>query len=164
MGSHVLHDPQLKDTNNPCGLCLSTGNQCSIRVIKHARVASKIDMQNSRCPNLKNILLSSAGKFTHKSPCTNIPLHCPLCPQVSDAVWKYNMCVHIRRYHPTTDVNNHMALYTITNDESVLMKGLYLRPPKVKCKCKSTRTLAISEGHSSRLTLQYVLLTSILFG
>lgn len=98
MGSHVLHDPQLKDANNPCGLCLSTGNQCTIRLIKRGKAVDKIDMRNSRCPNLKKISLASAGKFTTKSPCTNVPLRCPLCPQVSDAVWKYNLCAHIRMH------------------------------------------------------------------
>ena len=34
MGTHILHDPAVKDLNNPCGFCLNVGNLCSIRIVK----------------------------------------------------------------------------------------------------------------------------------
>jgi hypothetical protein len=112
-------------------------------------------MVNSRCPNLKKISLATASKFTEKSPCTNVPLQCPLCPKSSDAVWKYNLCAHIRRYHPSADVTNYEELYAISNEESILMKGIYKRPLKPKKIKMAKRVLAISEGHSSRLAMRY---------
>ena len=154
MGSHILHDPHLKDTDNPCGFCLSTGRSCAIRLVKHKKTGGKIDIANSRCPNLKKISMANASKFTQKSPCTNIPMQCPLCPKVSDAVWKYNMGAHIRISHPSANLLNYEELYSISPEETILMKGIYKRPPKPKKLKTATRTLAISEGHSSRLAMR----------
>ena len=155
MGSHILHDPQFKDADSPCGLCLSTGQLCKIRLVKRAKKGVQIDMVNSHCPNLKKISLAKASKFTKQSPCTNVPMQCPLCPKGSDAVWKYNMCAHIRKDHPSANVTNYNNLYTILPEESTLMRGIYKRPPKLKNSKTATRGYTISEGHSSRLAMRY---------
>jgi hypothetical protein len=161
MGGHILHDPQLKDANNPCGFCLNTAMLCTIRLIQSIKKGNKIDMINSHCPNLKKVSLATASKFTEKSPCTNIPLQCPLCPKVSNAVWKYNLCAHIRKHHPTADVANYEQLYAISASELTLMKGVYKRPPKSKKAKNATHVLAISEGHSSRLAMRYAILFEV---
>jgi hypothetical protein len=79
------------------------------------------------------------------------------------------MCAHIHKYHPSANIANYEDLYYISADESILMRGIYKRPPKTKNTKTATRILAISEGHSSRLAMRYpsfcatcfVLLTAI---
>ena len=41
MGSHILHDPHLKDTDNPCGFCLSTGDCAQSIWLNIRRLAAK---------------------------------------------------------------------------------------------------------------------------
>ena len=88
-------------------------------------MGSKIDIMNLCCPNLKKISLGTTSKFMAKSPCTNVPIQCPLCVKGSDAVWKYNLLSHIRKHHPMANVENYKNLYSITTEESTLMKGIY---------------------------------------
>ncbi|KAI0775320.1 hypothetical protein BD413DRAFT_535097, partial [Trametes elegans] len=44
---------------------------------------------------------SSACKTTTTTPCTNVPIHCPLCPPLSPGspvtIWKYNTMAHSQR-------------------------------------------------------------------
>lgn len=156
-GAHILNDPRLKGAKNPCGLCLSTDQTCSIRITTRARVGDALDMTNSRCSNLKFFSITSAKVFSDKSPCTNVPLNCPYCTaRGSDAIWKYNLRTHILDTHPMADINIHSALFRISNEETTLMTAAYRRPPKTKgtSKKKSARVLAISNDHSSRLALE----------
>lgn len=65
---------------------------------------------------------------------------------------------HIVKSHSTADVELYEDLFKLQDDEIVLMKGVYLaKPRKSKKKAKQLITLRISEGHSSRLALRYVL-------
>jgi hypothetical protein len=98
--------------------------------------------------------MANASKCTEKSPCTNIPIQCPLCPKVSDAMWKYNMGAHIHISHPSANLMNYEELYSISPKETILMKGIHKRPPKPKKLKMATHTLAISEGHSSWLVIR----------
>ena len=97
MAAHILHNKDAQGLANPCGFCLSTGQICSI-YLKKAKGSDRgntIDMTRSRCPNLCQVRLAIAEKASKNSPCTNIPLFCPLCPVNHPAVWKYNMYNHI---------------------------------------------------------------------
>ncbi|KAI0770900.1 hypothetical protein BD413DRAFT_553505 [Trametes elegans] len=46
---------------------------------------------------------SSACKTTTTTPCTNVPIHCPLCPPLSPGspvtIWKYNTMAHLLTAH-----------------------------------------------------------------
>ena len=46
---------------------------------------------------------ASACKSTRSTPCTNVPLHCPLCPTGVNSqlttFWKYNLIYHMHMYH-----------------------------------------------------------------
>jgi hypothetical protein len=156
MGAHILHDSQIKDADNPCGLCLNTGSHCVFRLIKRNKVY-QLDMDNSRCPNLYKIQLTSATKYSRTSPCTNVPLQCPLCPKPSDCIWKYNMRAHILERHPSANIDLYVYSFALVEDEFVLMKGIYLaKPRKSKNSAMGSRPLQISEGHSSRLAMRSV--------
>src|ERR1700723_3856871 len=109
IGMHILHDPAVRDTNNPCGFCLNVGNLCSIRIIKGKgrKGALTVDPQRSRCPNAAKLSITSASKSTASNPCTNVPLACPLCREGADPIWKYNLRSHIITVHPTADVEQY---------------------------------------------------------
>jgi hypothetical protein len=156
MGAHILHDSQMKDADNPCGLCLNRGSLCAIRLVRRGKSGDQVDMVNSRCPNLYKISLKQAAKFSKTSPCTNIPIRCPLCPKVSDAIWKYNLRSHIAKVHGG-DVSLYQDLYTVSDDERVLMKAAFLsKPRKTKRKKAAQNLLKISEAHSTRVALRCV--------
>jgi hypothetical protein len=44
----------------------------------------------------------AAIKPTTQSPCTNVPLNCPLCPQ-TETFWKYTFFLHVVDRHLTED-------------------------------------------------------------
>lgn len=155
MGAHILHDSRMKDANNPCGLCLNLGSLCTIRLVRRGRSGDQTNMVNSRCPNLHKISLKHAAKFSKMSPCTNTPKRCPLCPKVSDAIWKYNIRSHVANVHGG-DISLYQDLYTISNEESVLMKAVFLSKPWKTKRKKPAQNLKISEAHSTRVALRYV--------
>ncbi|KAJ6473873.1 hypothetical protein C8R45DRAFT_764682, partial [Mycena sanguinolenta] len=96
MAIHILFDPTLDRSANPCGFCLSTDSFCSIVLTKRkgSDCAVRIAITQSRSPNLANLGLTAAAKSSPKKPCTNRPIVCPVSP-CPDIVWKYNLEVHI---------------------------------------------------------------------
>jgi hypothetical protein len=146
-GAHILHDPHIKDADNPCGLCLNAGSHCVFRLIKRNKV-DQINMTNSRCLNLRKIQLTSAGKYSKASPCTNVPLRCPLCPKELDCVWKYNLRAHILACHPSATIDLYQHLFAFTEDEFVLMKGIYLSKRRKSKKKREGSSTAADFGKS----------------
>src|ERR1700733_10760625 len=104
------------------------------------RSGDHIDMVNSQCPNIYKIYLKHAAKFSNKSPCTNVPLWCSLCPKVSDAIWKYNLQSHLSKVHSSADVSLYRNLYHVDEEELVLMKSMFLAKPQLS-KWKKTKNL-----------------------
>jgi hypothetical protein len=98
--------------------------------------------------------MRKAAKSSVKSPCSNIPLRCPLCHQADPAVWKYNLRAHLIHVHQCKDVSIYEQLYAITDDEIVLMKGSYLSKPRRSRAKKSVKVIAVSEAHSTRVSLR----------
>ncbi|KAF9473610.1 hypothetical protein BDN70DRAFT_937308 [Pholiota conissans] len=158
MGAHILNDPNLRGADNPCGLCLNTGQRCKIFLSQRAGTIS-IDQVKSHCPNLRSLSIKKAEEFSERQPCTNHPLLCPLCPRGSMAIWKYNLTSHISLHHPSSNVALYEAVWCLHADEPRLMeaewdklKRLRLRPT-IGNPLSATR-LKLSEGHSSRLALR----------
>ena len=48
-----------------------------------------------------------AAQFSYPQPCTNVPIHCPLCPNAISGdpqiIWKYNALYHFISEHSTGD-------------------------------------------------------------
>lgn len=48
---------------------------------------------------------AAAAKCTKNSPCTNVPIHCPICPKTLSGeyrtIWKYNTMFHFAEEHST---------------------------------------------------------------
>ncbi|KAI0042726.1 hypothetical protein FA95DRAFT_1682348 [Auriscalpium vulgare] len=157
-GAHVLHDPRFKGKEDPCGLCLRTGSSCVIYLKTKGKSGDQIDYSRSRCPNLRNFSIKAAMCFTDRSPCTNVPQRCPLCPKNSGAVWRYNMRAHLSTIHPTAKLQLYEKHFAIDERETVLMRGVYRAKPRAsKKKKKNTgKSLTISEAHSTRLALRLI--------
>ena len=59
----------------------------------------------SMCPKFTGISHGSALKGSNTTPCTNVPVICELCIQLTNsklilAVWRYNLHEHIKTTHP----------------------------------------------------------------
>ncbi|KAJ7724109.1 hypothetical protein B0H16DRAFT_1333685 [Mycena metata] len=86
----------------PCGWCGLEG-QCYTQVTpKNSTVQI-----TSNCPyHYARMVYKSAATFSKATPCTNVPLQCPLCPLSKSGnrktVWKYNAFFHLLAEHSTS--------------------------------------------------------------
>src|ERR1700733_5148899 len=127
-----------------------------MRLVQRGKSGHKVHMVYSRCPNMYNISLKQAAKFSKTSPCANVPIRCPLCHKVSDAIWKYNLRSHITKVHGG-DVPLYQDLDTVSDDERVLMRSVFLSKPwKTRRKKAAQNKLKISEAHSTGVALRCV--------
>ena len=76
------------------------------RLLKSASRKKKKDSLSiaSNCPyHYAAMNYKAAAKFFKAIPCTNVPVHCPLCPtSVSgqpQTIWKYNAMYHLIHEH-----------------------------------------------------------------
>jgi hypothetical protein len=116
----------------------------------------QVDYKTSSCPKLSKFAYKSATEHHPKSPCTNVPVHCPLCPDRAAAVWKYNLHAHIQTCHAGADLDNYRSQWEVTNMERegmALVRHRIQNPRKRKAK-SSKNSIKISESHSSRLALR----------
>lgn len=158
MGTHILNDVSLRSADNPCGMCLSTGSICEIFLTTRAGTIS-VDQTKSHCSNLRSFQVKKAEEFSTRQPCTNYPLSCPLCPRGAAAVWKYNLRSHLLTKHPSYTAELHEPIWRLHPDEESLMKAEWEKLKKHRhrpSKESSTRKLKLSDSHSSRLALRYV--------
>jgi hypothetical protein len=95
-----------------------------------------------------------AAESTASSPCSNVPIHCPICPKADPAIWKYFMKVHFEEKHKTLDLTKYEHLWKLSNFERSEMKKIWIKQGKVTA--KRTRKskvppLVISENHRARI-------------
>jgi hypothetical protein len=131
---------------------------CAVYVAKSkgSQGAHYVDVSKSRCKNgnVVKLSLGSGEKATIHSPCTNVPLACPLCPSVAPAIWKYNVLEHISQVHPTADASSdaYKLLYDIGPFEVSVLKVLWLKKPRhIARKFCNLGNLNISDPHSTHL-------------
>jgi hypothetical protein len=160
IGAHILHDPSVDCSSEPCGLCLWPAPLCKIILKKVKRGTGKlaIDMRASECPNLVKFSITIAAKCSKASPCTNHPMRCPYCPSPSPAVWSYTFQHHLRRVHHKVPLDGHRSVWAMSKLEKDGMRRIWehrLKQPKVRPRTQRM-PLVISETHLSRLVLRYV--------
>jgi hypothetical protein len=159
---HLLFDNTVDASRELCGLCMRESPMCVfyLRKGKGAGSAPQIDLRTSRCPNLTGkFLYSATAKERINSPCTNVPIICPLCPSTSPTVWKYNMKSHLAKNHPSVvRGSDHFQQYGISESEKAALKLQWEKRHKVqRRKRKTTSTqLPVSDMHSSRYAFEYV--------
>ncbi|KAF7968709.1 hypothetical protein HWV62_29672 [Athelia sp. TMB] len=157
MSMHILHDPKVKNTREPCGFCTTPDNACSVRLRKGKGSASKhqIDLDKSSCVRGNMVKLSLSSAIKQHSRCTNIPMHCPVCPPGAAAVWKYNFPSHFAHVHPTASIEEHNIDFAIDKTESVNLKTEWRRPNRISARTvRNLGEVTISESHSARLALR----------
>ncbi|KAF7371921.1 hypothetical protein MVEN_00049800 [Mycena venus] len=157
IGSHILHDPGIDRSTEPCGLCGRPAPMCTIFLKKSSSGsgALTVDMKASRgCPNLiKRFSIGAAAKSIPTSPCSNAPMKCPACSKRDPAVWRYNIKEHLIRHHPDISLQKHAHLWELTSSEKAGMKVIWTKRKEQKAARKHKHTLIISEAHSSRRAL-----------
>lgn len=115
VGTHILHS--LRNTNDqkpcskqavgedPCGFCGLEGCLTQLQEKKKGSLSVA-----SNCPyHYVAMNYKAAAKFSKAIPCTNVPVHCPLCPtSVSgqpQTIWKYNAMYHLIHEHSIGDTS-----------------------------------------------------------
>jgi hypothetical protein len=162
MGMHILFDSAAKNAPDPCGFCLMPGGLCVVRLKKgKGRKAQfpQLDFDNTKCQRNNQVKLSIKAfrKSTKSSPCTNIPINCPLCPSGSNAIWKYNLQDHIASVHPTANVDEYKTLFEIEKAEKVLLKQKWQSKPRwTPRRFRNLGEINISEAHRAVLATRYV--------
>ncbi|KAJ7181372.1 hypothetical protein C8R43DRAFT_1101284 [Mycena crocata] len=165
IGAHILFDPKIDRSTQPCGCCLNPSPMCEFFLTTSGK--KKINPARSKCP-------SSAIKFTYSvaansspsSPCSNVQLNCPLCGSTSPAVFRYNFLQHLKTVHPTAPVDKYTSVWQLSPVEMKAMKTLWDNRAKgvpIPTKRKSKATYSVSDAHSSRLSMRPVNSASITF-
>lgn len=71
----------------------------------------------------------SATQSTKSSPCTNVPIYCPLCPLNFSgelpAIWKYNAVAHLLYNHPEEVTGEH-NMYKLPPVPGQLMIDMFI--------------------------------------
>ncbi|KAI0259910.1 hypothetical protein BC834DRAFT_926047 [Gloeopeniophorella convolvens] len=156
IGSHILHDPAVDRNIEPCGLCLRSYGVCQIylRKNKGRHGNPKIDKDRSSCPSTVKFSYATAAKSSSSSPCSNVPLACPVCPSNSPAVWRYNLRAHFLRLHPSIPLQSYSHLWTLADSETTEMapsrKNRLRQSDRSRKKKANNARLTISDAHSSR--------------
>lgn len=101
---HILFDSNFQ-VDTPCGFCLHSNSSCTFFLRKSKNV--QLDYSKCVCPRLSTFSYKSASQFTETSPCTNVPIHCPICPAHLPVVWKYNLKKHIQITHPEVSLQHY---------------------------------------------------------
>ena len=122
--SHILFDNSLDKTLQLCGLCFRPFPTCVIylRKGKGAGSSIQVDLKKSQCPNLQKFSYQHAATGTPRSPCTNVPVKCLLCPSATGAVWKYNIKAHFAKMHPLADFTQYSFPFNILNAKIKTMR------------------------------------------
>jgi hypothetical protein len=108
VGSHILHalhnteDPKVLRSvgENPCGFCGQDSCFTQLKLKKSGGLSTV-----SNCPyHYSGMHYKKAANFSKTTlPCTNVPIHCPLCPTAVSGdpptIWKYNALYHLISEH-----------------------------------------------------------------
>jgi len=106
-----------------------------------------------------NYSYSVAAESTASSPCSNVPIHCPVCPKTDPAIWKYFMRIHFEEKHKTLDLTKYEHLWKLSNFEVSEMKKIWAKRGKVaikRTKKSKIPPLVISENHRAQILAMYV--------
>ena len=109
VGSHILHalrnnvDPigcHLRSVGkNTCGFCGQDNCFTQLKLKKYGGFSVA-----SNCPyHYSGMQYKKAAEFSKTNPCTNVPIHCPLCPPAvsgdPSTIWKYNALYRLISEH-----------------------------------------------------------------
>ncbi|KAJ7696885.1 hypothetical protein B0H16DRAFT_1903738 [Mycena metata] len=155
--AHILFDPKIDRSTEPCGICLSPAPACEFYV--SATGKAKVISARTKCPNsAMHFRYSTAVKSTESAPSSNVPLNCTLCPTASLAPWRYNFLHHLQSLHPTAPADKYATIWELDSDEVKRLKKVWeniTRGVPIPKKREPKRTaLVLSEAHNSRLSMR----------
>ncbi|KAH6910032.1 hypothetical protein BKA70DRAFT_1046415, partial [Coprinopsis sp. MPI-PUGE-AT-0042] len=87
----------------PCGFCGLDG--CATQLIKAGKTGKPSFSIKSQCQyRYTRLQYKNTSTFNPAKPtCTNVPIHCPLCPRAISGhprtIWKYNAVMHLLTNH-----------------------------------------------------------------
>ncbi|PPQ82822.1 hypothetical protein CVT26_008090 [Gymnopilus dilepis] len=158
MAAHILYDPVVIRSNGPlCGLCLRPPSQCRYFLSKGkgAHGNLRVDPQKSNgCLMKMSWFYHIAAESTVSSPCSNVPVQCPICPKADPAIWKYFMKAHFQARHPTLSVTDYEDIWWLSTFEREEMKKIWAKRTQgtvKQAKKSQMSTLVISEAHRARV-------------
>ncbi|KAI9430288.1 hypothetical protein H4582DRAFT_1824492, partial [Lactarius indigo] len=160
MGAHILHDGLLDSSKELCGLCLFPAPMCQIYLRKARGAAGRVsvDHKKSKCVNMTHFNYTTASTSSEASPCSNVPVICPHCPDNSPAVWTYSLYAHFRGQHCIQSLDDFPITICLSQSEKDGMQKVWNLQFKAqkqhKTKPKNILSLAVSEAHHAQLYLQ----------
>lgn len=168
IGAHILFDAAVINSQSPlCGLCLRPSPLCQMFLSKGkgGNRNLQIDQKLSRgCLMKVKYSYSTAAKSTPSSPCSNVPVQCPICPKSEPAIWRYFLKVHFQEKHEQLLVK-HEHLWKLSNFERTEMKKIWAKRSKVpvkRTKKSKVPPLVISESHRAQIPTTYFILIAFL--
>ncbi|KAH9170291.1 hypothetical protein EDB89DRAFT_2190372 [Lactarius sanguifluus] len=160
MGAHILHDGLLDSSEELCGLCLRPALMCQIYLRKARGTAGSfsVDRKKSKCINMTHFNYATASTSSEASPCSNVPIICPRCPDDSPAVWTYSLHAHFREQHRIQSPDNFPITICLSQSEKDGMRKVWNSRFKAqkqrKTKPKNIPSLVVSEAHRAQLYLR----------
>jgi hypothetical protein len=124
-----------------------------------ARVGYNVDINASTCINLVWFNCAMVARSSEASPCSNVPINCPLCPAKMPAVWMYNLHTHFCNWHKLTNAQFPQKVQLLESEKHgmcQIWEGCFNIPKSHNLKNKKKEALTLSEAHSSRTALQSV--------
>lgn len=154
IGSHILYNPAVIQSIEPlCSLCLRPTQLCQFYLAKGkgANGNPRINQKQSKgCLIKMTYSYGIAAESTASSPCSNVPIYCPICPKTDPAIWKYFMKIHFEEKHKTLNLTTYEHLWRLSNFERAEMKKIWGKRGKVtikRAKKSKILPLIISENH-----------------
>lgn len=122
--AHILFDKSLNTSFELCGLCLQPSPSCffALRNGRGSKSSRQVDIRKSCCQNLQRFAYASAATETPHSPCTSVPIICPLCPSTLSAIWKYSIQIHFANNHPSTEFEQYFANPIVLDSEKAALR------------------------------------------
>ena len=163
IGAHILYDPGVIHAKDIlCGLCLRPSPLCQFFLTrgKGANGNLRVNSEMSRgCLVNVNYSYRVAAESTASSPCSNVPIQCPICAKSEPAIWKYFMKAHFSEKHKNLHpFPKHEHLWQVSDFELSEMKNIWEKRSKVTAKrTKKTNVppLLISDTHHARIPSRY---------
>ena len=127
-GAHILFDPNINHVDKPCRLCLRPAALCPYYFKKGKGVKGKLKVdkeQTQSCLIKSTFSYVVASTSTPSSPCSNIPIVCPLCAKLEPVVWRYNLRYHFNVDHPNADLRRYAHLWELSKSETDGMEKIW---------------------------------------
>ncbi|KZS88742.1 hypothetical protein SISNIDRAFT_469824 [Sistotremastrum niveocremeum HHB9708] len=159
IAAHLLHDARVSKSVPRCGFCGNPDPECRFQFKPGSKALDVNKCSGCRVFNATGITqlrYGPASKSTKRSPSSNVPLKCPLCPAKAPLVWKYSLVPHLQQVH-RADPQKYESHWKLGPSEEKWLKKVYNNRLVVKRTTQKTfaskqkRTMKISEAHSSRL-------------